>query len=649
MSLEDLLKVEVTSAARKSQRLNDVAAAVFIISREDIERSGATSIPEALRMAPGVEVARLANNRWAVSVRGFNNRFSNNLLVLMDGRSIYSPLFGGVLWEDNDTLLEDIDRIEVIRGPGAAMWGANAVNGVINIITRRARDTQGNLLVAGIGSEEGAFTSFRHGGKSGDGHFRVWGKAFAHTESVTPDGRSGNDYWRGGRIGFRSDLTVAAGDRLMLSGEAYSNPSGDRFLLPDVSSPQGMTLSGGRQQTDKGAHLLGRREWTLANGSEAALQAYIDYNEIHLQSLFNEQRTTVDLDFQQRMLFGERHDLIWGLGYRYSQDQIESGAFLSIQPEHRSFSLASAFIQDEIALLPETLRMMLGVRFEENSFTGYQPLPNARLIWTPTDNQSLWASVSRAVRTPSRAELTAQVDRSVLPAGAPGNPGPFPILTRSVPGDPSLQDETLIAYEIGYRRQFGASLSTDVAAFYNEYEDLRGAQLGSRHLEPTQPPYIVQNIITGNHIKAHTQGIEIAVDWYPLPMWRIQPSYSYLDLHASAKTGDPVAVAIAQSLSISDPQQRLSLRSSMSLSARQTFDLWLRYVSQIGKRDSLIAIPAYTTLDFRYAWRPRPDLELSLVGQNLLDSQHPEAVPTLLPSQALEIQRGVYVKAKWQF
>jgi iron complex outermembrane receptor protein len=253
ISLEDLLRVEVTSASRKSERLHDVAAAVFVISRDDIERSGATSIPEALRMAPGVDVARLANNRWAVSIRGFNNRFGNKLLVLMDGRSIYSPIFSGVFWENEDTLLEDIDRIEVIRGPGAAMWGANAVNGVINIITRRPRDTQGNLLVAGAGSEERAFASFRHGGQAGDGHYRVWGKAFDRDESVTGDGRSGNDYWRSGRVGFRGDWSVASGQRLMLSGQAYSNDTGDRWQLPDLTSAQGVRLTDTKQNRQGGA------------------------------------------------------------------------------------------------------------------------------------------------------------------------------------------------------------------------------------------------------------------------------------------------------------------------------------------------------------------------------------------------------------
>ena len=649
ISLEDLLRVEVTSASRKSERLHDVAAAVYVISHEDIERSGATSIPEALRMAPGVNVARLANNRWAVSVRGFNNRFGNKLLVLMDGRSIYSPLFSGVIWENEDTLLEDIERIEVIRGPGAAMWGANAVNGVINIITRRPRDTQGNLLIAGAGSEERAFAAFRHGGEAGNGHYRVWGKAFDRDTAVTADGSSGNDYWRSGRVGFRGDWTISSGQRAMLSGQAYSNDTGDGWQVPDLTARQGVRLSD-MQQTGKGAHLLGRSEWSLSDGSEAALQAYVDYSQLEVPGAFSEERTTIDMDFQHRRLFGERHDVLWGLGYRYSGDRIDSTGIINIQPDSRAFNLASAFVQDDITLLPNTLRMILGVRFETNNFTGYQPLPNARLMWTPTETQSLWGSVARAVRTPSRGELDATIDMSVLPPGAPGNPSQLPILTRNIPDDHQLKTETVTAYELGYRQRFASHLSFDVAAFYNQYGDLRSAVLGARSVEfSPPPPHIVQTITPDNSLTAHTHGVEIAIDWSPLPWWRIQPIYSYLSLTTSSTTGDPMSIANAEVFNKSDPQHQLSLRSSMSLGDRQQFDLWLRYVSALGSDAARFSIPAYTTLDLRYAWRPTRDLELSLVGQNLLDNQHPEFVPSLLPAQTLEIERGVYVKAKWQF
>jgi len=520
---------------------------------------------------------------------------------------------------------------------------------VINIITRRARDTQGNLLVAGAGSEESAFASFRHGGTAGDGHYRVWGKAFARDESVTPDGHTANDYWRAGRLGFRGDWTMGDGHRLTLSGQAYYGPSGDSWQTPDISSPVGVTLTDMRQ-TAHGAFLLARNEWTLQGGSEAAVQAYVAAGELEIEGAFKEQRTTVDLDFQHRILLGERHDLIWGLGYRYSRDDIGSAGFIGIQPQKRGFSLASAFIQDEITRLPDTLRLLLGLRLEDNSFSGFAPLPNVRMIWTPSVNQSLWGSVSRALRIPSRAELDGRVDASVIPARSPINPTPLPILISNIPDDRDLGNETLTAYEVGYRHQFAPALSADVALFYNLYDDLRGQMIGSPRLVLAPPqPYILRPVIPDDSLKARTKGVEIAVDWSPLPWWRIQPIYSYLDLHAWSKTGDPASLLSVATLNANSPQHQWSLRSSMALSERQQFDLWLRHAGKLGDSGSPLYVPAYTTLDLRYAWRPTRDFELSLVGQNLLDGQHPESVSSLLPSRNLEIQRGYYLKARWQF
>ncbi|MEO8410730.1 MAG: TonB-dependent receptor, partial [Propionivibrio sp.] len=595
LSLEDLLKVEVTSVSRKSERLRDVAAAVFVISREDIERSGATSIPDLLSMAPGVSVARLANNRWAVSVRGFNDRFSNKLLVLMDGRSIYSPLFSGVIWENEDTPLEDIERIEVIRGPGAAMWGANAVNGVINIITRRARDTQGNQLVAAVGTEYRAAASFRHGGEVGDGHYRIWGKALKRDESVAADGQAGNDYARAERVGFRGDWVTGGGHRLLLSGQAYSTPTGDRWGVP---GDRAVDL----RQSDKGAHLLGRDEWRLGDGSEAALQAYVDFSALSIGGTVTEKRTTVDLDFQHRMTLGQRHDLMWGLGYRQSRDQLASSGFISFQPSTDRFSLASAFIHDDITLLPDTLRLMLGMRVEHNSYTGLEFMPNLRAMWTPTVSQSVWASVSRATRTPSRAERDARVDRAVLPAGAVGNP--FPIIMRSMPDDGEAQSEKALTYELGYRQQFSPTVSADIAVFSSYYDELRAGSTGTQQVVLGPSPYIVQYLPRDNSLKARTSGAELSVEWTPFSWWRIQSSYSYLNMSIWSVTGDPVSVATAKATERGDPQHQFSLRSSMTLSDRHRVDLWLRHVSRLSENDQSFAIPAYTTLDLRYAWRP---------------------------------------------
>lgn len=642
LSLEELLNTEVMTASRKAQRLNDVAAAVFVISREDIERSGATSIPEALRMAPGLQVARLANNRWAVSARGFNGRFANKLLVLMDGRSIYSPLFSGVVWEAEDTLLEDIERIEVIRGPGAAMWGSNAVNGVINIITRKARDTQGNLLVAGTGTEERAFGAFRHGGQAGDGHYRVWGKAFTREESTTGTGQRGNDDWTAGRVGFRGDWPLASGDRLMVSGQAYSGPTGDRWNAADPASPTGFATMN-MQQIGNGAHLLARREWIKADGSEAAFQTYVEHSETGISNAFHEVRSTLDVDFQQRTRVTQQHDIIWGLGYRYSHDRINSQGVFLFLPQSRDFSLFSAFVHDEITLLPDSLRLILGARLEHNSFTGFEPQPNIRMTWTPTPHQALWGAVSRAVRIPSRIELDARADLSATPA----NPPVPAVLTRYVPRDDrTLLAEKVTAAELGYRHQWNSKLSLDVTAFYNDYDNLRSTSVGS--LLAT-PPYLTLVVVPNNNLTARTHGIELSLDYHADSWWRLQPAYSYLWITSKTPSSDPVEQASATAFEGRSPRHQLSLRSSMTLSGQRQLDLWLRHVSTLKYADRAgRTIPAYTTLDLRYAWKPTKGLELSLVGQNLLDRRHPEFVPDF-PSELLQIERSLYFKAKWQF
>ncbi|MEQ1516287.1 MAG: TonB-dependent receptor, partial [Usitatibacteraceae bacterium] len=399
LSLEDLLKVEVTTASRKSQQVNDIAAAVFVITRDDIQRSGATTIPEVLRLAPGVNVARMAANRYAVSVRGFNGRFANKLLVLMDGRSIYSPLFSGVLWEFEDTMLENVERIEVIRGPGGALWGANAVNAVINIITRKSRDTTGTTVIAGSGTAEHAFGAISHGGALTDGNFRVWAQGNSQEPSVDKSGGNANDAARTSRAGFRTDWTLDGGNRLMVSGAAYDMTAGDRWFFPSVTSPIGVR-SATITEKSHGGHLLARHEWALSGSSEAALQAYVSSSKLSVVDI-SEERTTVDVDFQHRSA-GKVHDLIWGLGYRYSPDRIISSGSFNLSPERANFSIASAFIQNEWTLVPDQFRVVGGLRVEHNSFSGTAPLPSARFIWTPSSDQSVWGAVSRAIRTESR-------------------------------------------------------------------------------------------------------------------------------------------------------------------------------------------------------------------------------------------------------
>lgn len=636
LSLEDLLNVQITSVSRKAQRLTDSAAAAFVLTNEDIRRSGATSVPEALRMVPGLDVARLGSNRWAVSSRGFNGRFANKLLVLVDGRSIYSKLFSGVFWEAEDVMLEDIDRIEVIRGPGAALWGANAVNGVINIITRKARATQGSLIAAHAGSEERGGVVVRHGGQvDDDAYYRVWAKTSLQDQSVDAAGQKANDLSHATRAGFRLDKDTGNGGNVSLIGNAYDVSVGETLRQPNLLPPYVTPVE--FEQKNTGVNLLGRREWTLADGSQAQLQAYVDHAALRAYSVVNEKHTTVDVDFQHHFQIDAGQDLIWGLGYRWAEDSIDTDwVLLDISPRAQTSHLVSAFVHDEITLVPGQWKLMLGSKLEHNSYTGLEAQPNVRLSWTPTATDTLWAAMSRGVRTPSRGERDSRIDQSVIP------PGVLPVLVRILPNQ-NLGSEKLLAYELGYRAQPSPRLSLDVAAFYNRYKDLRGVT-GQGVSFAFFPAYLVSQAMTDNTITADTHGLEVSADWHVKDWWRLQASYTYLHMSAS-RNSDPANNAVAESLEGSNPQNQLSLRSSMNLSGNQQFDVWVRHVSRLPAID----IPAYAAVDVRYAWRARKGLELSLVGQNLFDSRHPEFVSDNMPTRNVEIQRGVYAKAVWQF
>ncbi len=655
LSLEDLLKADVVTASRKAQAVQDVAAAVYVISREDIERSGASSLPAALALAPGVEVQRLSSGRWAVGTRGFSGRFANKLLVLMDGRSIYSPLFSGVLWEMEGTLIEDIERIEVIRGPGAALWGANAVNGVINILTRHARSTQGTLLAAGTGTVERASLALRHGGTLGgaggpgpagaSGHWRAW---LSHQDATHFDdihGMPANDAWHTTRAGFRADLTLASGTALGLSGGLADNSAGDRWYTANLVSPSGMDANDVVQRT-QAAHLLARANLLGSDGSETVVQGYLASDRISGGSFFDQHRLTADLDVQHRPRPFGRHDLVLGATWRTSNDRVGSGPVLfSFRTERRTFTLASVFVNDEITLLPQVLRATLGARIEHNSFTGWEPQPHLRLAWTPDTTRTLWAAVSRAVRTPSRAERDIQVNLRVTPASPPVPPV---LLRSSSQPDAQLDSEQVEAYELGYRQQFGPGLALDLALFSNRYSRLTGAGTGTQSFELSPVPHVVQNVVPGNGLHGRTRGGELVIDWRVQRGWRLQAMYSQVKTRVHSNSNDPVALGSAISQGASTPERLLSLRSTLALGSSVDVDARLRHASAISGA-TVTPVPAYTTLDLRLAWHVHPGLTLALIGENLLQRRHVEGAPELLPSPTLQVPRSVHVKALWQF
>lgn len=628
LALEDLLKIEISSASRKVQLVQDVAAAVFVISREDIRRSGASTIPEVLRMAPGVEVARIANNRWAVSIRGFNGRFANKLLVLKDGRSVYSPLFSGVLWEAEDTILSDIERIEVIRGPGAAMWGSNAVNGVINIISRAATETMGTELIASTGTVERGAVTLRHGMAVGDGHVRLSFKGFENDPSRTLGGEKSNDGWTAARMGLRGDWPAEGGGQWSLVSEAYQSRADERRDLTRFSSAP-PTFDA--RQSNSGGHVSLHREQPMPGGGQVDWQISAEQTTLDAEALIREERQTISGDYQRRLPLGD-HELILGASYRYSQDTIDvdNGFVSKPDPRQRAWRIASVYAHDDFELIPQKLRLSGGVRIDHDNWSGTQFQPNVRLAWTPDSMTTWWSSLGRASRTPSRYEL----DIAYLIGEAGG------LQTLRLQPANALNAEQVNTFELGYRKRVSSRVSLDLAAFVSDY-----SSLASFRVLPMDPANLsTLRVDSTNDTEARTKGVEMAADWQVTPQWRLQPSYTRLQLRSPSK-GDPLGAPIQAWWEGRVAHHRLSLRSAWTFDNGHQLDLWLKHVSSMR----LPQLAAYTVLDLRYAFKLGPQAELAIVGQNLLNQRHVEYQADYLPTQPTEISRSLIVTGTWRF
>ncbi|MFH2046317.1 MAG: TonB-dependent receptor [Pseudomonadota bacterium] len=642
LSIQDLMEIEITTGSRKSQTIANTSAAAFVITQEDIRRSGVTSIAEALRMVPGLQVAKIDANKWAISSRGFNSRYANKLLVLMDGRSVYSPLFSGVFWDIQDTILEDIDRIEVIRGPGAALWGANAVNGVINIITKSTYDTKGGLVSAGAGKEERGFGNFRFGDSLGENAcYRVFGKYADRDESKLSSGRDAADDWDIYTLGFRTDWNPTAADSVMFEGNHYRSDGGQTILVPSLIPPYSNSID--EDSKSDGTNFLFRWSRILSNKSDMALQMYYDRTRIQ-QSALNPTIDTYDLDFQHRFFPWEKHELLWGLGYRLIRDNIKSSFMVFVDPKSRTDDLLSAFVQDDITIVEDHLRLTLGAKIEHNDYSGFEFQPNVRALWTPDKHNSIWASFSRAVRTPSRSEHDVRANLLVIPPGTSQNPSGFPMIISNITND-DFKSETLYAYEIGYRNKINELLSMDIAAFYNEYDHLRSSAYNTTpvfELSPL-PPHLVLPVNTTNEVYGNTYGVELSVEWKPLLWWKIKPSYSYLFMDLTSKSAE--VAYLSETFDSAVPKHQFSFRSSMDLPMNLELDMWFRYVDEI----SSVNIDGYCMIDTRLGWKPTPNFELSVVGQNIFDSQHQEYKEDYLNFATYEVERSFYLKATWYF
>jgi iron complex outermembrane receptor protein len=640
LSIEDLMNIEVTTVARKSERLADAAAAVFVITSEDIQRSGATTIPELLRMVPGLQVARIDANKWAVSARGFNGRFANKLLVLMDGRSVYSPFYSGVFWDVQDTLLDDIDRIEVIRGPGAALWGANAVNGVINIITKQSRESQGMLVATGSGTEESNFGAARYGGHFGSaGYYRAYIKGFERDSAANADGDSTYDAWGGVRGGFRIDLAAEGQNGMTFQGDYYNYRQENTSARPILLPPYNELVEDTDNQS--GGNLILRWQKNISAESDLGLQIYYDHTLRGNGILTNLRKDTLDVDYQHRFPLGRRHEILWGLGYRLDHDETTSGETVRFDPEKHDAHLFSAFLQDEMALLAERLFLTLGSKFEHNDYTGWEIQPNGRLLWTPAPTHSAWAAFSRAVRTPSRAENDARfIQLSRPPDPTTGQP----ITQVVLEGSDDYESETLLAYELGYRFKPVDRLSVDLAGFYNEYDNLRTIEFNRTDFSDIPVGGPAYAIYSGdNKMSGTSQGIELALELTVADDWRLKSAYTYLTMELDLD--DDSSDQISELQEDESPQHQVSLRSLLNLGSQVELDLWLRYVDQLKGSH----IDDYVTLDARLGYRPAPGFQLELVGRNLVEPSHPEFSPEIIAASPSEVERSVYGRITLSF
>ena len=640
LDIEELmaLDVRVTSVAKKPQKLSEAPAAVYVITAEDIRRSGATSIPEALRMVPGLHVARIDASKWAISARGFTDKYANKLLVMIDGRTVYTPAFGGTFWDVQDTLLEDIERIEVIRGPGAALWGANAVNGVISIVTKSARDTQGGLVTGGFGTEERAFGGFRYGGKLGErAYYRVYAKCFDRDGSVDGAGHHTQDDWHAGRFGFRMDWDLSTADLLTVQGDYYKMTSGETLTIPTLTPPYERIFDDTTYAS--GHYILARWQHTLSATSDMALQFYYSRTERTTSSL-DECRDTLDLDFQHRFALGERHSILWGLGFRRTSDHFDNLAplGLSFLPDERDDNLFSAFVQDEIALVRDRLVLTVGSKFEHNDYTGFEVQPSARLLWTPHPRHTLWAAASRAVRTPSRDTDDLRFGSAAFPLAPSGTPA---VLT--VFGDRGTESEELAAYELGYRVKVTDRLSLDVAAFYNDYRNLITAEAGAPFMEMSPaPPHLIIPLVYDNKMDGETYGVEVAAECDVTERWKLRAGYSFLNvrLHPHSSSTD----TRCEEAERRSPHNQFHIRSFLDLPGNLELDTALYYVDSLPTCD----VGSYVRVDARLAWRPRDGLEVALTLQNLLDAQHREFTERT-GTQAREFQRAAYLSVRCEF
>jgi iron complex outermembrane receptor protein len=636
-SLEDLMNIAVTSVSKTEETLSRTASAVFVINEDSIRNSGATNIPDLLRMVPGMDVAQINANTWAISARGLNDRFSNELLVMIDGRTAYTQTFGGVYWDVLDLPLEDIERIEVIRGPGGSIWGANATNGVINIITRKASETQKALIVGGGGNLDQGFGTLQYGGRmGGSANYRVYAKYFDQGRLPDATGGNANDAWSAFRSGFRLDTSLSAKDTLSVQGDLYDGrEDSDEGFLPSITSP-GTQLR--ETQVDvSGGFVQGIWNHVASPRSDTSL--HVSYDHYRRTDQLGETRNTLNLDFQHHYLWAQRQSIVWGLGFRYSVSNAPGSLFIALNPARIDDELYGFFVQDEIALVKNRLYLTAGTKVEHDDYTGVNPIPSVRVAWTLNKQHMLWAALSRTIRTPSDTDVAVRLNFGGFQAAD----GTF--VVASLFGNPHFKPEGSIAWEMGYRTTVVRHVSIDLSTYYNSYNNQQTTEPEAPFFEtvPT-PPHLVLPVTYENLMHGETHGLEISANWKVTNRWMLSSGYAFeqIHMHLDPTSQDTEAVSEADG---SAPVHSAQIRSHVALPHSLAWDASAYFTGRLGESQ----VPSYTRLDTLLTWQWREGLSVSLVGQNLLQGEHLEFIDSNGSVQSALIKRSGYAKFTWHF
>jgi iron complex outermembrane receptor protein len=632
-SIEDLMNIEVTSVSKTEQKMSQAAAAIFVITQEDIRRSGVLNIQDLLRMVPGLDVSQINANQWAISSRGFNTQFVNKMLVLIDGRAVYTPLLGGVNWDTQDVPLEDIDRIEVIRGPGATLWGANAVNGVINVTTKRPADTRGGLISASGGTEKQELSTVQYGGTIlANTSYRVFTKHINHDSLPETDGSNGTDGWHLLHGGFRADTNIRQSDYLTLQGDLYTGNEGATIVHVFSIDPPNTDFLDTRVGLS-GGNLLGRWNHNFSSRSDTSFQFYFDNNRRTGPSAL-ETGNALDFEFNHHVVAGEHEDIVWGVGYRRTWDRTQGTIDQAFTPSDKALQLFNSFVQDTFTLDPNQLFLTVGTKLEHFDYGGFGIEPSARLTWTPSSRQTYWAAVSRANRSPARRDEGLEAALGAFPDPG-GSTTPLEVI---VFGNPQIKPEHILAYEAGFRAQPNARFSIDIAAFYNRYTNLVSLEPEPQVFEASPPPArFVAPIVFRNELNGSTAGGEIAANLKVTNRWTVSPSYALLKMHLHTDSGSQDTISVPD-YEGSNPQHQAQLRSHVELHHGLEWDAAAYFVSSLPFQQ----VAPYARLDTQLRWKAGERLEFSLVGQNLLRDHHLESLDFLTLVNSSLVKRKAY-------